>query len=206
MSKNRRDSFSFAVMAALIFLLASLSGSHTFSSNGVDSVWDLCWISLYRHLDNSQNFSFRYSFTGLRVDALVRLIFFSLGLTWILAKALRRRKSDIKPEDVSAEHPAVGRNVWLLTPAAISALADLLVFPGFPFGLERYLPPLFGGISHVIFFLSPLLVVYTIILAVYFMGGKHRDGAFWSLIFLLPQVYACYVLVGWFTHGIALET
>jgi hypothetical protein len=107
----------------------------------------------------------------------------------------------------------------LLAPAAISAFAGLFLFHGLPFGLGqhhllilggfglgRHLILILGGVCYVTFFLSPLFFLYTLFLVVYFVRSEQRDGVFWAVILLLPQAYACYVLIIWFTHGIALET
>ena len=89
------------------------------------------------------------------------------------------------------------RTFLLLIPAAISAFIDLSAYSS---------RPPFGWIGLVVFLLSPLFVLYTIIVATYFAGGRNGFGTFWAVLLLLPQAMACCILIWWMTHGIPLET
>jgi len=163
MPRNFRDSVSFAVMAALIFVLATLLNSDVSSPNRVDSVWSFYWINLYRHLDARVNAGFSYSFVGLRVNALVGMVAFSISLTWILSRVLQwRRRHEFKPESSPSDNVPVGRNILLLAPAAISAFAGLFLFHGLPFGLGQHHLLILGGFGlgrHLILILGGVCCV-----------------------------------------------
>jgi len=81
---------SFVVMAALVFIFATLAGSTVGESeDAIDSSWSLHWINLHRHFDIHRGAGV-YSVERVDVGRLVIFVLVSIGLTWILSKLLAR--------------------------------------------------------------------------------------------------------------------
>jgi hypothetical protein len=87
MLKSLLKIVSFALMAASLFILATLAGSTIYESQwGEDSSWTLHWIHLHRHNEV-------YSVEHIYVGELVIFLCGSVCLAWILSGVLARLRA-----------------------------------------------------------------------------------------------------------------
>jgi hypothetical protein len=83
MTKPARDKISFAVMAALVFILSQFFLSSSVST-GPNEDLSLGWLDFHRH-------GWHWSFVQFHFGPLIIEAILSVAFTWVMSKALRHR-------------------------------------------------------------------------------------------------------------------
>lgn len=76
----------------------------------------------------------------------------------------------------------------------------------FLFWLGSPLLRLFGGVFACLFMLSPLVALYTVVLALRLRGQGNQDGMWFAILLLLPLAASSWIALSWLFRGIPLQT
>jgi hypothetical protein len=86
------------------------------------------------------------------------------------------------------------------------SLLSLPAIPVIAALFSRHLPHIFIAPLMLVFFLSPLLALYTLGIMIYYIKKEDGLAAFLSFLLLVPLICASCIAIIWLTHGIQLET